>query len=414
MHPRGRIDIGWTDLASGMAGCIRGGSGGAARERLERFWSPEGEGFACLSVRTGFDLLLQALALPRGSEVLVSALTIRDMTRIIDEHGLVAVPVDLDMETLSVPVDRLAALVTDRTRMILIAHVWGSRMPLDAVARFARERGLLLVEDCAQAYAGNDYRGHPDAGVSMFSFGTIKTNTALGGALLRVADRKLLGRLKAIEAGYPVQPVSGYLRRIVKYSALQALSHPVAFGYFARGCRLAGRNHDAIISHALRGFPGPKLLANIRRRPSVPLLRLMERRLRRDCTDRIARRVAASRQLLALLPGIPVPGMRAAVQTYWTFPIRSRDPEKLMRRLWQEGFDATRGASSLAVVEAPPGRPEAEPVQTRAWMRDLLYLPVTPGMSCRSLQELARAVRAFECDGPVAREPAPVILGASR
>ncbi|HCK72012.1 MAG TPA: aminotransferase DegT, partial [Planctomycetaceae bacterium] len=50
----------------------------------------------CLSVRTGFDLLFQALNLPAGSEVLVSALTIDGMLRVIEEHDLVAVPVDLD------------------------------------------------------------------------------------------------------------------------------------------------------------------------------------------------------------------------------------------------------------------------------------------------------------------------------
>ena len=44
---------------------------------------------ATLSVRSGLDLMLQALALPRGSEVLMSAVTIADMAAVVAAHGLV-------------------------------------------------------------------------------------------------------------------------------------------------------------------------------------------------------------------------------------------------------------------------------------------------------------------------------------
>ena len=54
-----------------------------------------------LSVRTALDLLLEAWALPRGSEVLMSAVTIPDMVAIVRHHGLVPVPVDLDMRRLA-------------------------------------------------------------------------------------------------------------------------------------------------------------------------------------------------------------------------------------------------------------------------------------------------------------------------
>jgi len=72
----------------------------------------------CLSVRSGFDALLAALALPAGAEVLTSALTIRDMTRIIEAHGLVPVPVDLDMRRLAVRPEDLARAATPRTRAV--------------------------------------------------------------------------------------------------------------------------------------------------------------------------------------------------------------------------------------------------------------------------------------------------------
>ncbi len=67
-------------------------------------------------------------------------------------------------------------------------------MDLDEVARFARDHGPLLVEDCAQAFRGPESMGDPAADVSMYSFGTLKTSTALGGAVLRVSDGAVLGR----------------------------------------------------------------------------------------------------------------------------------------------------------------------------------------------------------------------------
>src|SRR5688572_26031806 len=150
MIPRKRLDIGWSDLLFGMIRCWAPGDRTAVRERIERAWSSEGEnaGLACLSVRSGFDALLAVLAFPPGSEILMSALTIRDMTRIVLEHGLVPVPVDVETRTLAVQPEALARAVSPKTRAIVVAHLFGSRMPMEPVVRFAREHGLLLIEDC--------------------------------------------------------------------------------------------------------------------------------------------------------------------------------------------------------------------------------------------------------------------------
>lgn len=63
--------------------------------------------------RTGFDLLLQSLRLPKGSEVLCSAITIPDMLYVIRSHGLVPVPVDLDPKTLAVDMEQLRLAVSE-------------------------------------------------------------------------------------------------------------------------------------------------------------------------------------------------------------------------------------------------------------------------------------------------------------
>src|ERR1700694_1744980 len=104
--------------------------------RLETSWSPAGQGLACRSVRSGFHLMLEALALPAGGEVLVSAVTHPDMIRILEAHGLVAVPVDLDTATLAPRLEPAEQLVTPRTKAVLVAHLFGGRLDMAPVAGF--------------------------------------------------------------------------------------------------------------------------------------------------------------------------------------------------------------------------------------------------------------------------------------
>lgn len=406
MIPRKRLDIGWSDLFFGIGCCLWPGSRERVHHRLERLWSFEGSlggnGLACLSVRSGFDALLSVLNLPRGSEVLVSAITIRDMTRILEEHGLVPVPVDLDMRALTVDQESLARAITPRSRVVLVAHLFGSRMPLEPVLSAAREHGLFVIEDCAQAYCGDDYRGHPECDVSLFSFGPIKTATALAGGLLTFRDRSLRGRVAERQASWPVQGRGRFLARICKYSLLKLLSYRPVFSLFYFGCRVAGASHDAVISGSVRGFAGPGFFDRIRQRPSFPLLALLARRLKRCDPEGIEERAALARRAICLMPAVERPGDRAPWHTHWVFPIQEDEPEMLIPALWARGFDATRGASSLCVVEPPADRPEMEPVHARRAFSRLLYLPVHPGLRRRDVERLAQAVQE-NCPGNKAR-----------
>src|SRR5215210_8291692 len=200
VYARHRLDLPAGDIFFGVLACSR------MWERLEteisELCSLGDEGLVCLSVRSGWDLWLGAQGLRAGDEVLVSAVTHPDMVRIIRGHGLRAVPVDIDPETLAPRPWMLEVALTPRTRVVLVAHLFGGRMDLGPVARFARERGLLLVEDCAQAFQGPERVGDSAADVSMYSFGTLKTSTALGAAVLRVRDREVLGRMRGKQASY--------------------------------------------------------------------------------------------------------------------------------------------------------------------------------------------------------------------
>ena len=151
-------------------------------------WLPPEEVILSLSVRSGLDLLLTALELPAGSEMIVSAVTIPDMVRIVEHHRLVPVPVDVDGRTLQPVLEHLERSITPRTRAILVAHLFGTHIDMVPIIELAKQHDLLVIEDCAQAFVGSAYAGHPDSDCALFSFGPIKTATALGGAVVPVRD----------------------------------------------------------------------------------------------------------------------------------------------------------------------------------------------------------------------------------
>jgi perosamine synthetase len=412
MLPRMRFDIGWSDIFYGMASCLTPRNRQALEQQVATRWSSRGDAMACLSVRSGFDLLLAALNLPRDSEILVSALTIKDMVRIIEEHHLVAVPLDVDVKRLMPTPESIRAAITPRTRAILVAHLFGTRVDLQPLVAVAREHGLVIIEDCAQAYVGPQFTGSEGVDVSMFSFGPIKTASALSGALLRVRDPKVLVDMRARQATYRVQDRWFFFRRLWKYGLLKIGSASLMYDLLIRIWRMRGIDHDALVSSFVRSFPGPDFFVRIRRQPSAPLLALLERRLKRFDAASLAQRTAQGQRMAKLLDGlVELPGAEADSHSYWVFPFVTEDPQPIIEALWREGFDATQG-HSLIVVEPPADRPELEPHAAREARAKMISLPWFAHLPSRVVEQMAHIVRRELATRPRA-VPAPTLAHAN-
>jgi len=382
---RKRLDIGWLDLAAGIRSCLWPGS-----TKEEDFRNDES--LLCLSVRSGFDLFLKAVALPQGSEVLISAVTIPDMPRLLREHGLVPVPVDLDFATVSVSSASLRDRVTPKTRAILVAHLFGSRMPMDHVIEVAGEHGLIVIEDCAQAFAGREFTGDPRSDVRLFSFGPIKTATALGGACLFVKDPALHQKMSGTQAVWPCQSNIGYLKKLVLFGFFKAVLAPAFYNILLGILHLLGRDHDTLVTGSARSFQGGDFFQRIRHRPCLALQRLVSRRIRTYDDSRLKNRASVGREMLEAIPSVIAFGGLAANHTFWLFPIVCEDAEKWRRRLSAAGYDAARSSTSMKSVDPPAEHPDAIPTVALATMNRVLYLPVYPEMNERSRTRLAQVV----------------------
>ena len=396
MIPRGAPYIGWADLVAATCYSVAPRepalAWSEAQSRVEALWAPNTVAF--LSVRSGLDALFAEFAFPRGSEIVTSAITIPNILDIIAHHGLVAVPVDVDPDTLAVDAAAVRRAITPATKAILIAHLFGSRMPLDGIAAVARDSRIPLLEDCAQSNDGTAYRGHAGSAVSMFSFGSIKRQTAMGGGLLVCHDAALAGHLRARQATYPVVARTAYFRRVATMIGIKAAAVRPIFNLFEGMCRLLGRDHDRILGNALRGFSHGDLFVRLRQQPCIPMLRLLDRRLRQPPLAAVAARVAVVRAVTAEFPDIPRGGAKASHHSHWLFPILVPRPAALMHQLGRSGFDATRGASNLCCVPAPAGR--TAPRSAQRLMDQVLYLPLCTTASPEEMRLMARVVRAYE------------------
>jgi perosamine synthetase len=405
LYPRHRLDVSVRGLLFGLSACLWAFRSRRLAAEVVRAFPPEGDALVCLSVRSGFDLLLGALAESPGGEVLVSAVTHPDMVRVIERHGLRAVPVDLDTATLEPRIELLEEALSACTRAVLVAHLFGGRFDLGRVAAFARRHGLLLVEDCAQAFRGPGDPGDPLADVSMFSFGSIKTASAVGGAVLRVRDPGLLEKMRRVQEGWPVQSRRHYAGRLLKALCLVLLGRPLAYGLLARVCDLAGRDLDDLVNGVVRAFPGSgegtrELFRKIRRRPSAPLPALPARRLRNPQPSQLSPRAQSGERVARRLPEIVRrPGGLAPSRTHWLFPVLVSDPEELIRALRWRGFDASRVTSSIAPVPAPLNFARFAPEEANRMMSGLVFVPVYPELPDKHLDLLARVVEEGAADG---------------
>lgn len=79
----------------------------------------------------------------------MTAINIGDMIRIVEEHGLIPVPVDLDPFTMAPSLDNIKSATTEKTVACLFAYLFGITYDLSPYAEYLHQQNIEIVEDCA-------------------------------------------------------------------------------------------------------------------------------------------------------------------------------------------------------------------------------------------------------------------------
>ncbi|MGH7736964.1 MAG: DegT/DnrJ/EryC1/StrS family aminotransferase [Candidatus Tyrphobacter sp.] len=108
--------------------------------------------FACSSGSAAVHCAIAALDLEPGDEVVTSPITDMGAIAPILYAGAIPVFADVDAQTLNVTAQSIEAVLSERTRAIVVTHLFGMPCDMHAIEELAQRKGLPIVEDCAQAF----------------------------------------------------------------------------------------------------------------------------------------------------------------------------------------------------------------------------------------------------------------------
>ena len=151
----------------------------------------------CTAVGNGLDALtiaLLSLNLPSGSEVIVPSNTFYASVLSIIRAGLKPVLCEPDIDSFNITSDGIKKLINKKTSAIMVVHLYGNPCRMKEICSLAKENGLKVIEDCAQAF-GSDINGKKlgtFGDVAAFSFYPTKNLGGIGDAGLIATNNNVI------------------------------------------------------------------------------------------------------------------------------------------------------------------------------------------------------------------------------
>ena len=157
-----------------------------------------------VSVANGTDALilaLKALDIGHGHEVITTPYSFFATAEVISRVGATPVFVDIDPVSFNLDIARIEARINDRTRAILPVHLFGCPLDMTALSAVAADRGIPVIEDCAQA-CGATHEGRRVGGwgeFGCFSFYPTKILGCYGdGGMITLRHPEHAERIKSL------------------------------------------------------------------------------------------------------------------------------------------------------------------------------------------------------------------------
>ena len=188
-------------LASGKVNYWTGDEGRRFEAEFAAFAGCE-HGVALANGTAALEAALEACGVGRGDEVVVPSRTFMATASAVVRVGARPVFADVDPDSQNLTAESVAAVLTPRTRAVIPVHLAGWPCDMDPILDLARARGLVVIEDCAQAH-GARYHGRPVGSLghaAAWSFCQDKIMTTAGeGGMVTTNDRAIWDRVWALK-----------------------------------------------------------------------------------------------------------------------------------------------------------------------------------------------------------------------
>jgi dTDP-4-amino-4,6-dideoxygalactose transaminase len=329
-----------------------------AFEREFAEYSGGGEAIGVNSGTSALHVALLAAGVGPGDEVITTPFSFAATAATILYCGATPVFADIDASTFNLDPAKVEAAISPRTKAILPVHLYGQPAEMDPILAAARARGIVVIEDAAQAH-GAEYRGRRVgslADMACFSFYPTKNLGAYG------------------EAGAVVTANPEYARTI----------------------RLLRNWGGPRYQHDIRGYN--YRMENL----NGAMLRVKLRHLERWTDSR--RAIAAQYDQLMADSGVTLPRALPHVRhVYHAYTIRVAQRDRLASQLTAEGVQAGVHYPTpihLQPAYRDPRFPEGSLPEAETAAREVLSLPIYPEMTREQAETVAGAV----CAGGKVRE----------
>jgi dTDP-4-amino-4,6-dideoxygalactose transaminase len=290
-----------------------------------------------VGVANGTDALrlaLLGLGVGPGDEVVVPSFTFYASVEPIVHVGARPVFCDVDPQTFTVTGSTVERALTPSTKAIIAVDLFGTPAPLDEIAPLAHERGIVLVEDAAQA-AGASLNGRKTGAlgdIAMFSFFPSKNLFCLGDGGALATDDPELARTIALLRMHGTEDKQTY-ERIGFNSRLDALQATVLRAVLARLDDLNGRRralasayedaglerHAALPRHPAGADPVHHMYVTRADRPEDLERRLLDAGIAARGNYRVP--VHRQRPMAPYAAGVELPGTDEAAATNLALPM---------------------------------------------------------------------------------------------
>ncbi len=314
-----------------------------------------------VGVSSGTDALivsLMALGIEPGDEVIVPSFTFFSTAGSVHRLGAKLVFCDIEPRTFNLDPEHFETLITPRTRAVIPVHLFGQCAPMDVIAEICRARGIKIIEDAAQAigavFQGRQAGTMGDTGC--LSFFPSKNLGGIGdGGLVFTQDEDLADRIRSLR----------------DHGARRRYYHSRVGGNF----RL-----DAIQAAALR--------------VKLPHLDAWHQQRRANAAE-YQRAMADLEEKGFLRLPMEISGMK---HVFNQFVIRVENRDALLSHLAENQIGtAIYYPVPLHLQEcfADLGYKEGSLVQSEQAAKEVLALPIFPGLSTAQREKVVRCIREF-------------------
>ncbi len=201
--------------------------GGPEVQAFEKSWanvSKVKHGIAVNSNTSGLYAAVGAAGVQPGDEVIVSPYTMAASATAALIFNGVPVFADIDPQTYCLTADTIRERITERTRAIIVVHIFGQCADMGPIMELAREHNLVVIEDCAQAPFAS-YKGQPAGGLGhmgVFSLNYHKHIHTGEGGMVTTNDDRLAERLQLIR---------NHAEAVVEKKGVVDLSNMIGFNF---------------------------------------------------------------------------------------------------------------------------------------------------------------------------------------